>query len=188
MNDRRLMWILPKDRMLDEVPIACGLMPELSGNIDKALMRFFAAGNVLETEVIGISKYLPDEHALLLNEWNDRYIRIDANGHAIRHVNGESGFLFEHGRVPHTTDLNTINNYKGPAFGWTEASPLVKHVFSSGVFSETSGVGRQVALDVLTAWTSAGLLPERIKAQPLLHLHGLGAPEKQPSPQLWDGS
>lgn len=178
MNDGRLMWILPKDRMLDEVLIACGLMPELSGNIDKALMRFLVAGNFPESEVIGISKYLPEEHALLLNEWNDRYIRIDPNGHATRHVNGEGGFLFEHGRVPHSTDLNTINHYTGPAFGWTEESPLVKHVFSSGVFSETSGVGRQVALDVLTAWTLAGFLPERIKAQPLLHLHGLGGTRK----------
>src|SRR5689334_17379913 len=44
-KDGRLMWILPKDRLLDEVLIACGLMPELSGNIDKALMRFLAAAD-----------------------------------------------------------------------------------------------------------------------------------------------
>ena len=33
-------------------------------------------------------------------------------------------------------------------------------------------------MDVLIAWTLAGLLPERIKAQPLLHLHGLGGTRK----------
>src|SRR5215471_17676010 len=124
MADGRLTWILPKDRMLDEILIACGLMPELSGNVDKALMRFLVAGDFPETEVIGISRYLPDEHVLLLNEWNNSYIRIDANGRATRHVNGEGGFLFERGRVPHRTDLDAINSYEGPAFAWTESSPI----------------------------------------------------------------
>lgn len=178
MKDGRLMWILPKDRMLDEVLIACGLMPELSGNVDKALMRYLVASDFPETEIIGISKYLPEEHVLLLNEWNGSYLRINAEGKVTRHVNGEHEFLFERGRVPHATDLDAVNRPTGPAFAWTEASPLVKHVFSSGVFSESSGVGRQVAMDVLIAWTLAGLLPERIKAQPLLHLHGLGGTRK----------
>jgi len=178
MKNGRLMWILPKDRMLDEILIACGLMPELSGNVDKALMRFLVASDFPEAEVIGISKYLPDDHTLLLNEWNDSYLRIDADGNVTRHVNGEGGFLFEHGRVSHTTDLDTVNSYAGPAFGWSEENALVRHVFGCGVFSETSGVGRRVAMDVLIAWTLGGLVPERIKAQPLLHLHGLGGTRK----------
>jgi hypothetical protein len=102
-----LTYILPKSKHLDEILIACGIMPELSGNVDKALFRFLLASNFPENEIIKLSKYLPTEHVLLLNEFGGTYLRVTASG-TTRHINGEGGFLFEKGKVPHTTDLEAI--------------------------------------------------------------------------------
>src|SRR5271166_1530496 len=177
MPDGRMTEILPKSRELDEILIACGIMPE-SGVLDKALYRFLLADYYPENEVIVMSKYLPQEHSLLVNLCDGRYLRFDHEGMPTIHTNGEGGYLFEKGTVPHVADLEAICAYKGGALAWNENSPLIRHVFGVGVYGSESGVGREIALDVQLAWLLAGMFPERVKAQPLLHLHGLSGTRK----------
>jgi hypothetical protein len=177
MPDGHMTEILPKSRELDEILIACGIMPE-SNVLDKAIYRFLLADDYPEKEINVMSKYLPQEHALLVNLCDGRYLRFDHEGVPTVHINGEGGYLFERGTVPHVADLETISAYKGGALAWDENSPLIRHVFGVGVYGSESGVGRQVALDVQLAWLLAGMFPERVKAQPLLHLHGLSGTRK----------
>ena len=93
MPDGRMTEILPKSRELDEILIACGIMPE-SGVLDKALYRFLLADDYAEKEIIVLSKYLPQEHALLVNLCDGRYLRFDHDGVPTVHTNGEGGYLF----------------------------------------------------------------------------------------------
>ncbi|MGA2336813.1 MAG: hypothetical protein WA383_15030 [Terriglobales bacterium] len=178
MPDGRMVALLPKTPAMDEILIACGVMPE-SSTLDKALFRFLLADSSFpENEIIGLFKYRPAEHELLVNLHEGHYLRFGGDGCPSVHVNGERGLLFTQGGEGHMPDLDLIGNYQGGAFSWNEDSPLVKHVFSVGVYSPTSGVGRQVAIDVELAWLLAGMFQERVKAQPLLHLHGLGGTRK----------
>lgn len=175
--DGRMIPMVPKTAAMDEFLIACGIMPE-SGTIDKALFRFLLAGSYPENELITLSRYLPDEHVLLVNLGDGRYLRFDSEGAPSIHVNGEGGFLFAKGEAAHVADLDAIRNYEGGVLGWDENSPLVRYVLGIGIFGKTSGVGRQVAISVILAWVLAGFFPERVKTQPLLHLHGLGGTRK----------
>lgn len=168
--------MLPGTADYDELLIAFGFFPANS-NFDVQLMRFLLASRFPKAEPIGISRYLLDENVLLLNEWDGTFVRIAADGCG-RHINGTDGFLFEQGEAAHLTNLEVVNNYRGPALAWDESSLIVQHVFGVGIYSRESGIGREVAMDVLFAWALAGCLPERVVSQPLLHLHGLGGTRK----------
>lgn len=170
--------LLPGNAEYDEILLALSFLPGMNREFDKGLMRYLLATGFPKAEAIGIAKYLPHEHVLLLNEWGGSFLRVGPDGVVSRHPNGTDGYLFEQGNAPHRTNLEAVNCYRGPALTWDEDSPLIKHVFSVGIYANDSGVGRQAAIDVLLYWTLAGLLPERIKAQPILHLHGLSGTRK----------
>ena len=59
MPDGRMVALLPKTPAMDEILIACGVMPE-SSTLDKALFRFLLADSSFpENEIIGLFKYRP---------------------------------------------------------------------------------------------------------------------------------
>ena len=79
---------------------------------------------------------------LLVNLCDGRYLRFDHEGMPTIRTNGEGGYLFEKGTVPHVADLEAICAYKGGALAWNENSPLIRYVFGVGVYGSESGVGR----------------------------------------------
>lgn len=87
-----------------------------------------------------------------------------------RHINGEFDLLFLMGAAPHKTDLAQISADR--ALTWTEDDALIKHVLSVGVFSESTGLQRHHAMNVLLAWLLAVVAKERVKTVPIPLLNG----------------
>jgi len=161
------------DRFLD----GCGLLPGV-GDWDKLLFRKLASRQDLPANFVhSIAHFDPEESVLYLNQWNGKFLRIADK--VSEHRVGEFDVLFNRGDEPHEPlDLDEINAYEGPALAWDEESALVRHVFSVGNFSESSGIGRQNAISVLMLFTLAILFQERVLVVPVVHLCGVSGSRK----------
>jgi hypothetical protein len=127
-------------------------------------------GSLPKTKLHGISYYDGIRHCLYLNEWDGRFLRIDGTGTVTRHTNGEFDLLFLMGAAPHKTDLAQISAER--ALTWTEDDALIKHVLGVGVFSESTGLQRHHAMNVLIAWLLAVMMKGRVRVVPIPLLNG----------------
>ena len=149
---------------------SCGLPP--CDGWDKRLTEELLGRSLTKTRTLGLSHYDIRQHVAYLNEWRGSFLRIGPNGETTRHINGEFGLLWETAEAPHDTDLDLVNAYAGGALSWSDDDVLIKHVLGVGVFSETTGVGRNHALSVLLCFMLALIVKERVKTIPIPFLNG----------------
>ncbi len=114
--------------------------------------------------------YNPEDHVLYLNEFNRRYLRIDAAGRITRHVNGEDSIVFmEKDDSAHITDIAAASAYKGGALDVDEHSPWVKYVFDICRFE--GAITQSIARTLLMGFLMSTLFKERVLTVPIIHLH-----------------
>jgi hypothetical protein len=141
----------------------------LSGSWKRQMGDTLRTGGLPKTTLHGIAHYDRQRHVLYLNEWNGRFLRLDGN-EVTRHTNGEFDLLFLMGDAPHETDLTQIDSSR--ALSWTEDDFLIKHVLGVGVFSESSGLQRHHAMNILLAWLLAVMMKGRVITVPIPLLTG----------------
>jgi hypothetical protein len=127
-------------------------------------------GSLPKAKLHGISHYDGMSHCLYLNEWDGHFLRIEGSGAVTRHTNGDFDLLFLMGAAPHKTDLTQISADR--ALTWTEEDVLIKHVMGVGVFSESTGLQRHHAMNVVIAWLLAVMMKGRVKTVPIPLLNG----------------
>ena len=142
----------------------------LNGTWKQQMGDTLRTGNLPKTKLHGISHYDGVRHCLFVNEWDGHFLCIDGSGAVTRHTNGEFDLLFLMGTAPHKTDLTQIRADR--ALTWTEDDALIKHVMGVGVFSESIGLQRHHAMNVLIAWLLAVMMKGRVKVVPIPMLNG----------------
>ena len=157
---------------------SCGLQAGGRYSWDAKLSDALRGQRLPLTRKYGLAHYDLPSHVLFLNEWNNHFVRVDPDGKASRHVNGEFDLLFEKADAPHDTDLEQVNTYTGGALAWTDTDALVEHVYGVAVYSETSGIGRANAVSVLLGFTLALVMSKRVKAVPVVFMGGQSGTRK----------
>jgi len=168
LPDGKLKNLIPENQEILDFIHAAGL--PLSSSWKKQMGDTLRSGGLPVTTLRGISHYDGNAHCLYLNEWDGHFLRIDGGGEVTRHTNGEFDLLFLMGAAPHQTDLAQVDARR--ALTWNEDDVLIRHVLGVGVFSESVGLRRHHAMNILLAWLLAVMLKGRVRTVPIPMLNG----------------
>ena len=122
--------------------------------MEKQIGDTLRTGNLPKTKLCTASPTMTGaRHCLYLNEWDGHFLCIDGNGAVTRHTNGEFDLLFLMGDSATQDGPNT--NMRGPGADLDRRRRLDQARYGSGVFSESIGLQRHHAMNVLIAWLLA---------------------------------